>query len=282
MAAFCTLMLFGKRLGMGLAFCGLFLCTVSVFAQARGKNRTPKKPAAAAAPKPTPEISTPEPTPQPPKRNERPINIAKQTPEPVKINQKIVDPVYRYEFTQPDFIVSKIVIEHDETGKGTIWFSKRGNEEMIDDPVQLSAATLEKLNSAFTALDFVNSTESYQFERDFSNMGNVSIRLKKDGKERTAKYNWTTNKDAKFLMDEYRRIANQYIWIFDVTLARDNQPLEAPKLFDTLDSLMRRNEIADPTQMVPFLQKLSSDERIPLIGRNHAERLIKRIEKEKN
>ena len=112
-------------------------------------------------------------------------------------------------------------------------------------------------------------------------MGNIAITLKDKGRERTAKYNWTSNKDAKTLMDEYRKVANQAVWMFDINLARENQPLETPKLVEAFDSLLKRNEIADPKQMLPFLVALSNDERIPLIGRNHAGKIVKQIEKQK-
>jgi hypothetical protein len=112
-------------------------------------------------------------------------------------------------------------------------------------------------------------------------MGNVSITLDRGGRERTAKFNWTENRQAKLIFDEYRKLGNQYIWIFDINVARQNQPLEAPKIIGRLDSFLRRNEISDPPHIVPFLEKLSNDERIPLIGRNHALRLIQRIEKSK-
>jgi hypothetical protein len=82
-------------------------------------------------------------------------------------------------------------------------------------------------------------------------------------------------------MDEYRRVANQYVWMFDFNLARENQPLETPKLVESLDGLIKRNEIADPQQMLPFLTALSNDERVPLIGRNRAGKLVKQIEKQK-
>lgn len=103
--------------------------------------------------------------------------------------------------------------------------------------------------------------------------------MRKDGKERTAAYNWTTNADAKALMDEYRKIGNQYLWMFDITVARQNQPLETPKIMKAMDSYIRRNEISDPPQMIPFLQDLSNDERVPLITRNDAAKLVKEIEK---
>lgn len=242
-------------------------------AQKRNERPEPKKPVVAATPVPTPEI-----TPARPKKNERPASNGKPA---AVIQRSANDPKFRYEFTQPDFIVSRIVIEHDDEGKGTIAFQKRSFEETLTEPIEVSPLTLEKLKAAFAALNFLDSTENYQFERDFSNMGNVAITLKDKGRERTARYNWTANKDAKTLMDEYRKIANQTIWMFDINVARENQPLETPKLVAAFDSLLKRNEIADPNQMLPFLVALSNDERIPLIGRNHAGKIVKQIEKQK-
>ncbi len=109
----------------------------------------------------------------------------------------------------------------------------------------------------------------------------MNFTMRKDGRERTAKFNYTVNKDAKILADEYRKIGQQYVWVFDINIARENQPLETPGLMDTLDSLIKRNEISDAMQIVSFLQELSNDERLPLIARNHATRLIKAIEKKK-
>ena len=189
---------------------------------------------------------------------------------------------YTYEFTRPDFYVPYILIKHDENGKGTISFKKKGVDEAQTDPITLSPVTLAKINDALAALNFLDSTESYQYEKDYSHLGNVTFTLKRDGKERSAKYNWTENKDAKTIADEYRRIGNQYVWQFDMAIARENQPLEAPQLMDALDSYLRRNEISDPKQMLPMLKELSNDERIPLIARNHAGKLAGQIEKAKN
>ena len=218
------------------------------------------------------------PTPDQSKKNARPEPKGSSNPT-AKITAK--EPLYRYEFTQPDFVVSHVVIEHDDTGRGTIAFNKRHADETITEPIELSASTLDRLKAAFTALNFIDSTEDYQFERDFAHMGNIAITLKNAGRERTAKYNWTSNQDAKALMDEYRRISNQFVWMFDLNTARENQPLETPRLVESFDSLLRRNEISDPHQMLPFLQALSNDERVPLIGRNRAGKLVKQIEKQK-
>jgi len=247
----------------------VFVFALAGVADAQAKRNS--RPAGAAEPAATP-------TPLQPKKNERPAP-KNNVQVPAKTSAK--EPLYRYEFTQPDFLVSHIVIEHDDTGRGTIAFEKRASRETITEAIELSAGTLDRLKAAFAALNFIESTEDYQFERDFSNMGNVAITLKNAGRERTAKYNWTANKDAKSLMDEYRRISNQFVWMFDFNLARENQPLEAPRLVDSLDSMLKRNEIADPHQMLPFLQAVSNDERVPLIGRNRAGKIAKQIEKQK-
>ena len=139
---------------------------------------------------------------------------------------------------------------------------------------------MEKLKAIFGTLNFLDSAENYQSPtRDYGHLGNHTVTLRRDSRERVAKYNWTENKDAKALTDEYRKIGEQYVWNFDISVARENQPLEAPSLMDRLDSLIKRDEISDPAQMLPFLKELSNDERIPLIARNHATRMIKDIEK---
>lgn len=255
-------------LKLGISFLlFVFVLAGSADAQAKRNSRPSGEQEPAASP-----------TPLQPKKNERP---ASNTPVKTPVQTVVKEPLYRYEFTQPEFLVSRVVIQHDDTGRGTISFEKRSFSEDITEPIELSPATLERLKASFTALNFLDSTEDYQFERDFSNMGNVAITLKNAGRGRTAKYNWTANKDAKALMDEYRRIGNQFVWMFDFNLARQNQPLETPRLVESFDSLLKRNEIADPHQMLPFLQAVSNDERVPLIGRNHAGKIVKQIEKQK-
>jgi len=254
---------------------------VSFFAQTKKTGKKNVKPVAAT---PTPQSSpTPVQTPESPainkqaKKNERPTN-GNSSNNAVQTKDA---PNYFYEFSQPAFTISKVFIEHDESGKGKISFMKSISDEVITDPIQLTPAALERINNALTALNFFDSTESYQYEKDYSHLGNIKIKIRKDGRERETKFNWTTNPEAKALADEYRKISNQYIWLFDMNLSRVNQPLESPKLMDMIDSYVKRNEISDATQLIPFLKELGDDERIPLIARNHATKLIKQIEKEK-
>jgi hypothetical protein len=213
------------------------------------------------------------------KKNERPTDTQDNSVNRPAPPQHARIPEYYYEFSQPDFVVSKIVIEHDAAGTGTITFKRTGLDEPMSDPIKVSTTALGRINDALAALDFLNSTESYQYERDYPHLGNVTIRVRRDGKDRTAKFNWTVNKDAKTLYDEYRKIGNQFIWVFDITVARENQPLDAPRLMETLDRDIARGEMSDPVQLVPLLKGLADDERIPLIARNRATKIVAKIQK---
>ncbi len=211
------------------------------------------------------------------KKNSRPADDS-----PTVSNASADKPVYFYEFAKDEFLVSKIFIEHDENGLGKITFLKKDFDEEISEPLTLSSATLEKLKKDWTEMDFLNSQENYQStERDYGHLGTIKLEMRKDLKKRSAEFNWTENLTAKALADEYRKVANQFIWMFDINVARKNQPLESPKIMRALDSHLSRNAISDPVQMIPFLMELSEDERMPLIARNHAERLAKKIEKDK-
>lgn len=245
-----------------------------VYGQKRRRPAATTTKPAVTAPK---VVSPAKETSGPPKKNDRPAaaDAGAQSAKPVPA--KVF--AYGYKFVQPDFTVSEITIEHDEDGSGKISFKRLAYDEPMVDPIVVSLKTLTRIKDALTALDFLNSTEDYQYARDYSHMGNITFRLSRDGKSRETKFNYSENKYAKILMDEYRKIGNQYIWIFDITVSRKNQPLEAPGLMQALDSLLRRNEISDPEQLRPLLTDLADDERIPLIARNHAGKILKKIDK---
>ena len=51
------------------------------------------------------------------------------------------------------------------------------------------------------------------------------------------------------------------------------------KLMELFEAYLKRDGLSDPRQLLKLLNDLSTDEHIPLIARNHALRLIKKIEK---
>jgi hypothetical protein len=186
---------------------------------------------------------------------------------------------YSYEFTQPQFYIRHILIEHDATGRGKITFERLGEETAIVEPVELSTGALGRIFSLWTTLAFLDSNENYQSAKQFAHLGTMRLMMEQGTRKRTAEFNWTNNKDAFALVNEYRHVADQAVFIFDMSIARENQPLNAPKLMEQLESLLNRNELSDPYQLVPLLRELTTDERLPLIARNHAGRLLKKIEK---
>lgn len=186
---------------------------------------------------------------------------------------------YSYEFSQPKFYVKHIVIEHDANGRGTVTFARLNEDTPVTEPLELSPDALARINTAWQGLRFLESDTNYQADKQFPHLGTMKIGMQRGDRKRVAEFNWTNNSDAETLVNEYRKAADQAILVFDISIARENQPLNAPKLLEGMESLLRRNALSDPRQLIKLLRDLSTDEHVPLIARNHALRLIKKIEK---
>lgn len=186
---------------------------------------------------------------------------------------------YTYEFTQPKFFIRHIVLVHDAAGHGTITFERLNEDVPVEEPIEVSPAALSRITSYWTALNFLDSQTNYQASQDFSHLGTMRIGMQQGERKRIAEFNWTHNDNASALVTEYRRLADQAILVFDISIARENQPLNAPKLMEVMESLIKRNGLSDPKQLLPLLRDMSTDEHIPLIARNHALRIIKQIQK---
>ena len=267
-----------------IAVFALCLLTLTVAAQTGRTKKIKNPPATTTVAAPTPPEDTPPLPMDSGKKNARP-NAGNQPPEntnqpPENIQTNNFTPVYFYEFSQPEFLTSHIVLEHDENGKGKISLRKKDFDEDYEDPIQLSPATLEKLKNLWANLNFLDATESYQSAKyDYPHLGTMRLKMKKDGREREAEFNWTENADAKSLSDEYKKLTYQFVWMFDMSVVRESMPLEAPRLMQQLNGYLRRGEISDPPAMIPYLRELADDERLPLIARNSATRMIADIEK---
>lgn len=214
------------------------------------------------------------------KRNDRPQETpSPATPRPEEKTDSPDATHYSYEFAQRDFLISHIVIEHDALGRGKITFEHRGEETPIVEPIELSAAARTRIFDLWRELHFLDSNENYQASKNFAHLGTYKIAMDDGKRKRTAEFNWSSNKTAWTLATEYRRVSDQAILIFNLKLAREMQPLNAPQLLNEMEILLTRGGLSDPHQLVPLLTELKTDERIPLIARNHADRILKKIEK---
>jgi hypothetical protein len=187
---------------------------------------------------------------------------------------------YVYEFSQPDFFVYFVHIEHDDRGRGTIRFERRSDTEQLTDPLEISPAALARIRAHYAALKFLDSAEEYQGQRTYPSQGKTRLTLRQGGRERTAEFNYSQNADAQALAEEYRRVSEQALFVFDINVALESQPLETPKLINRLESLISSNFLSDTQQLIPLLRQLTEDERVPLVGRNQAARILKKLEKQ--
>jgi hypothetical protein len=211
------------------------------------------------------------------KRNDRPKSQA--APTPVSKSTSNPNTHYRWEFAQPQFVVKHIVIEHDALGRGKVSFDRKAEVETIVESIELSQSVIERLEKLWRALNFIDSKESYQASKNFAHLGTYKLGMNDGAHERITEFNWSDNSDAWNLAQEYRRVADQAILLFDINIARENQPLNTPGLLTQMESMYTRNALSDPKQLVPLLKELRTDEHIPLIARNHADRLLKKFEK---
>jgi hypothetical protein len=213
------------------------------------------------------------------KRNDRPPEPG-ATPQRREDNKKPPDPTrYSFEFTKAEFVIRHILIEHDALGRGKITFERRGEETPNVEPIELSISALGRVLGLWTGLRFLDSNENYQTAKSFAHLGTYKLRMDDSKRQRTAEFNWSNNKEAWTLTNEYRRVSDQAILIFNLKLAREMQPLNAPQLLNEMETLLIRDGLSDPYQLVPLLNELKIDEHIPLIARNHADRILKKIEK---
>ena len=222
-------------------------------------------------------------TPSPELSNRKQNNRPGQSTRPAEITEAskaVAAPVtFSYEFTQPAFYVRHIVIEHDASGRGKITFERLNEETSVVEPIELSSSVLSRLTVLWQALRFLESEENYQAEKQFPHLGTMRIGMAQGARKRTAEFNWSNNASASALVTEYRRVADQAIFVFDISVARENQPLNAPKLMEYMETAMKRNWLSAPQQLIPLLREISTDDHLPLIARNHALRLLKKLEK---
>lgn len=187
---------------------------------------------------------------------------------------------FGYEFIQPQFVIDRISITHDAaTGQGRMTFTRRDDKIEYNEPVQLSPPALARIRNLWTQLGDLRTSTALQAAKQFPHLGTIKLSVTDTAGARSTEFNWTETRAASDLAKEYRRLADQTLFIFDIGVARENQPLEAPALLKRLEILQRRGELSDPAQLLPFLRELATDERLPLIARNQADKIAKKIAK---
>jgi len=186
---------------------------------------------------------------------------------------------YRYLFENERFTTPRQEVEFGADGRGQFSFKRKDGEEIVN-KLEVSPALVAQVQGLFDELRFLESTEDYQYKKDFSHLGRLTISQTRGGRERTASFNYTDNQTMNRLVDVFRNIATQETRVFELEAVRATDPISVPAQLRMLDGELRSKRIADPQRLVPLLQEIRTDESVPLIARNHAERLLQTIKKE--
>lgn len=191
---------------------------------------------------------------------------------------------FHYLFENDKFTVPWIEIEFGADGKGEFRFRKKEDGQLREPTnikLEVSSALIVQINVLLAELDFLNSSESYQHKKDFSHLGTVTIEISRDGKQRKVSFNYTDNLALNKLANLFRNLATQENRLFEIEAVRQSDPISTPAQLRYLDSELKSKSIADPARFVALLKDIRLDESVPLIARNHAERLLKELKKAK-
>jgi hypothetical protein len=188
---------------------------------------------------------------------------------------------YSYRFENSRFHIPLIEIDLAWDGTGELRFKRGESDEIIDLKLKLLPATIERIRTLYNATGFLTSKAEYQSEKDFSNLGWVTLSAREGELKREVRLNYTDNQQIKELYDIFRAIATQQTHLFDLDTAEQYQPLDLPTQLRVLERDLELERIAEPEQMLPALRNINSNDALPLIARNHAKRIADKIEKKK-
>lgn len=188
---------------------------------------------------------------------------------------------FKYKFENARFYISVIEIDLSAGGTGELRFKRGESDEIIDRKFKLLPATIARINQLYDITRFIDSDEEYQDKKDFSHLGWVSLSAQQGQRTRNARFNYTTNKEISELTDIFRAIATQEMHLFDIETSERYQPLDLPRLLDTLENDLKLQRVAEPEQLLAMLREISGNDTQPLIARNHATRMIDSIKKGK-
>lgn len=188
-------------------------------------------------------------------------------------------PGYSFKFENPRFYIPLITIDLDSYGAGELKFRRGESDDVIAVAVKLQASTLARIGWLMDNVKFLESDAEYQGKKDFSHLGWISIGARQGGRERTVRFNWTTNPAIYELSEVFRGISTQEIDLFDIELARQHQPLDLPQRLEILENDLKLERVTEPSRLLTPLGEIVNDDTVPLIARNVARRITKNIEK---
>jgi hypothetical protein len=188
---------------------------------------------------------------------------------------------FNYKFENKRFYVPVIEIDLAADGAGEVRFQRGESDDVLDHKFKLLPATLTRIRQLVEVTRFLDSSDPYQAEKDFSHLGWVTLSVRQGERERQVRFNYTQNPQISEMADIFRGIATQEMHLFDIETSEQFQPLELPRLLDTIENDLKLQRITEPERLLPKLQEVAGNPTQPLIARNHATRIVSDIKKGK-
>ncbi len=181
---------------------------------------------------------------------------------------------YRYEFEQPNFPVTHIVVVLDAAGRGSLEYSEKDTPEPVRVPITLrseSLVRLQRLATQVAGLPPVPPSDKH------ANLGLSKLTLLVNGAPVSIAFTYTQQPAVAELGRFFRGLVTQHQRINQIETARRYQPLDMPQLLSHLEADLNAQRIAEPTALADLLASLANDLRLSLIARNQARRLYTRV-----
>lgn len=181
---------------------------------------------------------------------------------------------YRYEFEQPNFLITRMLVVLDAAGRGVLEYVEKDAPEPVRAPVVLRPASLARLQQL--AVQVAARPPSPPSEKH-ANLGLSKLTLVVDGRAVSVAFTYTQQPAVLELGRFFRGLVTQHQRVGQIETARRYQPLDVPKLLSNLEADLNAQRIAEPAALADLLASLSNDLRLSLIARNHARRLYARV-----
>ena len=188
--------------------------------------------------------------------------------------------LYRYFFENERFTTPYQEVLIDGQGKGHYRFKKKDMDELTINFL-VSPQVLMEIRSSLEQLSFLDSEQSYQHRKDFSHLGTITLFYQAGGRRRETRFNYTDNQTVNNLVRIFRGLTVQENRIFEIELVRSTDPISMPAQLRLLEGELKSRNVADPGRFSDILKDLARDESVPLIARNHADRLLRMLEQAK-
>lgn len=186
-----------------------------------------------------------------------------------------------YRFENPAFVLTCVGLEVDESGVGSLNFTRKDLGRSVERPVRVERETMRAISELLADAGYFTSQGVYQSAtRQFPHLGTYTLTATKEGAERTVTFNYTEVAPMARLVELLRGITTREVHAFDLETSMRYAPLAIPALIQQMESDLKYGRIAEPKGLLPILQQVVDDPSLPLIARNRAERLSKRLSSE--